>query len=129
MLDAEAAGLENQRTQAESTGGVEPSGRADPAPAITRRKFVSAVGKKALYMAPVIVTLTAPEAMGAPGSGNCYPVGSPCTAASDCCEFLGNPLDCQASTCCVGLANECNESADCCPTYSCMGNPKKCTPT
>ncbi len=125
MIDAGAHGPENQRTQAESTGSVEPSGRADPAPATTRRGFVHEVGKKALYITPVMLTLTASQAM-AIGSPSCKPVGSPCTVPGDCCEFLGAALDCDQSVCCVAMGNPCNVDADCCSNM-CTGGPTECT--
>lgn len=127
MLDAEADDGEDQRTQAESTEGVEQPGRADPVPATTRRRFVQDVGKKALYITPVVLTLTAAEALGAPGSGNCYQLGSPCTAASDCCEFEGEPLDCDDSVCCLGFMQPCMSDAECCGINVCAGTPQKCT--
>ena len=127
MLDAEADDRENQRAQAGSTGGVEPSGRADPAPATTRRRFVQDVGKKALYITPVVLTLTAAEALGAPGSGNCYQLGSACTAASDCCVLEGEQLDCDDSMCCAGFMQSCMSDAECCGNNICSGTPQKCT--
>ena len=127
MLDAEAVDRENQRAQAESTAGVEQSGRADPAPATTRRRFVQDVGKKALYITPVVMTLTAAEALGAPGSGNCYQLGSPCTADSDCCELEGEPLECDDSACCLGFMQRCMSDAECCGNSLCSGTPAKCT--
>jgi hypothetical protein len=52
----------------------------------TRRSFVKSVGKKALYVTPVVVTLTANEAHAA-SPASCIQYGSPCTVHEDCCSL------------------------------------------
>ncbi len=55
----------------------------------TRRSFVKSVGKKALYVTPVLMTLTANEAHAASASAAlpCYEYGDPCTADEQCCSL------------------------------------------
>ena len=53
-----------------------------------RRTFLRAVGKRAIYVAPVIAALTATQAQAAsaPPSGTCLPSDQPCTVDEDCCS-------------------------------------------
>ena len=54
----------------------------------TRRSFLKNVGKKALYVTPVVMTLTAQEACAAasPSFVSCGPAGDPCVVDTDCCS-------------------------------------------
>ena len=61
----------------------------------TRRGFITEVGTKAMYVTPVFMTLAASQAIAQTGS--CFGLGYPCSNASECCEYLGDPLDCAAS--------------------------------
>ena len=68
----------------------------------SRRRFLGASGKKALYLTPVVLTLTAQEAAASGmkcGSAYVHTVGSPCVTEGDgkqCCptDPAGNPLEC-----------------------------------
>jgi hypothetical protein len=53
--------------------------------ATTRRTFLRDVGKRAVYVAPVIVALTASQAQAA-ASPSCLPSGTYCELDSDCCS-------------------------------------------
>ena len=62
-----------------------PSTRNDAVPATTRRTFVGKLGKKALYVAPVVLTLAASQTAAA-ASPSCLPSGTPCTDNDQCCS-------------------------------------------
>ena len=59
----------------------------------TRRAFLDGAGRKALFMAPVIVTLSAQQAL-AEGSRtvSCTVSGDPCVTDEECCsgDCMGN---------------------------------------
>lgn len=57
----------------------------DAEPSTTRRTFLRDVGKRAIYVAPVIVALTASQAQ-AGASPSCVPSGEYCEQDSDCCS-------------------------------------------
>jgi hypothetical protein len=62
------------------------SGRPEEAPRrAARRTFLRDVGKRAIYVAPVVVALTASQAQAAP-SPSCVPSGGACEQDSDCCS-------------------------------------------
>jgi hypothetical protein len=52
-----------------------------------RRQFLGHVGKKAAYVTPVFLALSASQALAASGEfdSTCGDVGSPCTVDGDCC--------------------------------------------
>ena len=61
---------------------------ADAPPAGTRREFLANVGKKAAYIAPIVMTLTASQARAGSAAdfdSTCGEKDSPCTDAFDCC--------------------------------------------
>ena len=71
---------------------------APAAPTVsTRRTFLGDIGKKAMYITPVLLTLTASPAMASPAD-SCARTGSPCLLDSECCGAL---------TCNLGT-NKCN---------------------
>ena len=77
------------------------SGFGNAKPGSTRRSFLKDIGKKALYVTPVVMTLTAQAARAQVGTGSCIPEGSDCIEGEDwqCCDFIdmmGNP---QTGTC------------------------------
>ncbi len=53
--------------------------------ATARRTFLLDVGKRAIYVAPVIAALTASQAQAA-ASPSCIPSGAACETDSDCCD-------------------------------------------
>jgi hypothetical protein len=58
--------------------------RTDEPRSITRRAFLCGVGKRAIYIAPVVVALSASQAHAA--SPSCVPSGEACLLDSDCCS-------------------------------------------
>ena len=59
----------------------------------TRRAFLGAVGKKALYVTPVVMTLTAQQAMAAGSNASANPpscagAGEACVIDTDCCSNM-----------------------------------------
>ena len=51
-----------------------------------RRVFLGAAARKVLYVAPVVVAISASRAFGSnPFFSFCGDVGSPCTTDADCC--------------------------------------------
>jgi len=82
-----------------------PVGPEGSEPRSTRRAFLGGAGKKALYLTPVVLTLTARQAAAASGypCGSNYvnTVGSPCAtdgSLRDCCPAGPNPLTCDEMT-------------------------------
>lgn len=71
-------------------------GRVQGVSRATRRSFLRGVGKKALYVAPVVMTLAAQQAYAASGEfdSTCGDFQSPCTVDADCCEnnCIGEPM-------------------------------------
>jgi hypothetical protein len=53
---------------------------------INRREFLRGVSKRAVYVAPLIATLTASQAQAKP-SPSCVPSGEHCSQDSDCCSL------------------------------------------
>ena len=51
----------------------------------TRRRFVTGVAKKAAYITPAVMVLTAARRVAADYTG-CIGPGSPCTMHNDCCS-------------------------------------------
>ncbi len=51
----------------------------------TRRSFMVGLGKKAVYVAPVVLALKAAQRAGADFTG-CVGPGSPCNIDGDCCS-------------------------------------------
>lgn len=72
----------------------------------SRRSFLGGAGRKALYITPGILTLTAQQAMASGfvcGSALKHTVGSPCAtdgSQKDCCpvDMNNNPLRCSTTT-------------------------------
>jgi hypothetical protein len=62
-----------------------------------RREFLRGVGKRAIYVAPVVAALTAAQAhaQGKP-SPSCVPSGELCQQDSDCCS-----LNCSGTMTCA----------------------------
>ena len=53
----------------------------------TRRTFLSDVGRKAAYITPILLTLSAaPAAASSTEPSYCTGAGSPCTVNEDCCS-------------------------------------------
>lgn len=75
-----------------------PVTRVDAKPKGTRRDFLGSVGKKALYVAPVILTLSASQTALA-GSPYCLPSGAACTTDSECCSGDCRPTGMGAKQC------------------------------
>ncbi len=70
----------------EESSGVEPRA-PDPRPdeRKSRRSFLAAAGKKAAFVAPVVLSLTAQPVFAA--SGSCSPYGAACEVNDDCCTL------------------------------------------
>ena len=80
--------MQNERTPDSNTGSSGPRVPADAAPT-ARRTFLREVGKKAVWVTPVVLTLMAsPEQAwaSAPASGTCVPSGGECGSNDDCCS-------------------------------------------
>ena len=60
----------------------------DHEPRSTRRGFVTGVAKKAAYVAPAVMVLTAAQRVAADYTG-CTGPGSPCTMHNQCCPNAG----------------------------------------
>jgi hypothetical protein len=108
----------------EKTGTAE--GR-EPALA-TRRTFLSSVGKKALYLTPVMMTLAASPAFasGIPSgqASGCVAIGDPCSADGDCCT-----LHCMsgAAVCeCLAANANCTLDIECCSNSCGVGMAGMC---
>ena len=97
----ETEGLTNESTPDDGTAAPPPAGP----PATTRRAFLGGSGRKALYVTPALLTLTAQRAMAGTsgregfvcGSAFKHTVGSPCAtdgSQNDCCP----PLTCDMVT-------------------------------
>ncbi len=89
---------ENQ-PQLGACGAATSSDGVQAASGATRRSFLRGVGKKAVYMAPVFLALSASDAHAASGDfdSTCGDIGSPCTVDAECCSnnCLGNPMKCK----------------------------------
>ncbi|HRX83949.1 MAG TPA: hypothetical protein P5572_02905 [Phycisphaerae bacterium] len=64
-------------------GGSPPE--ATPA-ATSRREFLVGVGAKAVYITPVLLTLSATPAVASPHAVSCKPLAGSCTTNHDCCS-------------------------------------------
>ncbi len=70
-------------------GATSSEGQGGEPPAITtRRSFLTRVGTKALYLTPVVMTLTAQQAraQASPSNPSCAQTGSLCSDDADCCS-------------------------------------------
>ena len=88
---------EDGKSREPPAGGPSEFLTPNPAPVRTRRRFLGSVGKKAVFIAPIVWTLTARQARAAgsnPSSPSCVANGGVCADDSDCCS--GN---CPAGTC------------------------------
>ncbi len=86
----------------------------------TRRAFLRSVGKKTLYVTPVVMTLTAAPAFasGAPSGTSCGGLEEACTVNEDCCT-----LNCGAMGCdCKPMGEGCTEDVNCCAGLTCMAS-------
>jgi hypothetical protein len=52
----------------------------------TRRAFLAGVGRKAVYVTPIVLTLSANSAFASPHSASCKQLGGSCTTNNDCCS-------------------------------------------
>ena len=87
----------------------------------TRRAFLDDVTRKALYLAPIVMTLTASQAQ-ALHSIPCYPLASPCITAHDnCCapNICANFMS--MTQCCGPTGIACSQNMDCCSNM-CMSS-------
>ncbi|MCP4591257.1 MAG: hypothetical protein GY842_10955 [bacterium] len=83
---------ESSESGINTADGADVDTRAEGPPRTTRRAFLNAVGRKAVYATPVLLTLTATPAMATGHAASCSPAGSPCSVDHDCCSdnCLGN---------------------------------------
>ncbi len=65
---------------------IEPQRSAAPPTGTGRRAFMADVGRKAIYITPIVLTLTARPAVASPHSASCKPPGGSCRINSDCCS-------------------------------------------
>lgn len=78
----------------------------------TRRDVVRA-GTKLAFIAPLVLTFSASQAMAAASTQSCYPAGHACPGAETCC----NGLNCVNGTCtasCQSQGGLCFLDSDCC---------------
>ena len=83
----------------------------------TRRLFLKDVGKKALYVTPVIVTLSAQRAQASATQPSlaCGVVGSPCTTDDDCCGCCDDMMNvCEGAPGCGQAGVPCLDDSECC---------------
>jgi hypothetical protein len=66
--------------------GADADAAASSAPVSTRRAFLRSVGRKAIYVAPVLVTLSARDAVASPHAASCKPLAGSCDTNDDCCS-------------------------------------------
>ena len=52
----------------------------------SRREFLADVGRKAIYVTPVLLTLSAGHATASPHAASCKPLAGSCTTNNDCCS-------------------------------------------
>lgn len=90
---------------------------ADPA-LTTRRTFLSGVSKKALYLTPVVMTLTASPAFASGAGSGCAYVGEACTSNEECCSTICHPgmNKCE----CKGVGSVCSADLECCDDLTCI---------
>jgi hypothetical protein len=69
-------------------GAAFSDGRTGRAAATTRRSFLKRLGRKAVYVTPVVMTLTAQQSRAAasPSNPSCVPAGGLCSDDTDCCS-------------------------------------------
>ena len=84
------------------------------AAAATRRAFIRGVAGKALYVTPVVMTLTASQAQAAASaySAGCLLSGAPCVANEDCCTTLCQAMDMVCE--CLASMAMCTADVECC---------------
>ncbi|MCH7591688.1 MAG: nucleotidyltransferase family protein [Planctomycetes bacterium] len=103
-----------RKTRGRSTGTTRsPLARDRERTATTRRGFIHGVARKALYVTPVVMTLSAQRARAGSAAdfdSGCGEGGSPCTVNADCCE----PRTCDGSDCCGAAGEMCNMDMACC---------------
>lgn len=116
---------EQGKPQGDTPG--QPSSSADAAGdgLSSRRAFLAGVGRKTVYVTPVLLTLTATPAMASGFSASCKPKGQACTRNLSCCSN-----DCDTggtNTCnCAPLGKPCTVDADCCSVSCGIGTPGLC---
>lgn len=77
----------------------------------SRRAFLAGVGQKAIYIAPVVLSLFARTALASGGTPSCKPVGDACLSNGSCCTSRCGPAD----TCCLPNWESCDGTdSDCC---------------
>jgi len=102
--------VEPETDRPDKPNAANPPGDRSAAQA-TRRAFLGAVGKKALYVTPIVMTLTAQQARAASTPSSCTSTGEACTEDTDCCTTHCNPQD----TCvCLDHMVACTEDVECC---------------
>ena len=94
----------------------------------TRRSFLKEVGKKTLYVTPVVMTLCAERAQASATQPSCGFDGSPCTTDDECCGCCQGGM-CNGDIGCGLGGAACAVNADCCsnmcdnmggaPTFTC----------
>ena len=92
-------------------------------PPSTRRAFLGDVGRKALFVTPVVLTLTAAQAHAAI-SGSCTPSGADCTIDAECCT-----LDCSGGGMCAMCGSDgdnCTADTNCCSASCGFSVPGEC---
>ena len=85
-----------------------------------RRKLLSH-GVKLAFVAPVVMTFSAKDALAAGSNHSCYPEGHACPGNEACCEGLA----CNDGVCsdvCVPEGGECYSDSDCCSGDCRMGS-------
>lgn len=80
----------------------------------SRRQFIKAAGRRAMYMAPAVMVLAASEANASHSPAHpCYPLYSTCTADADCCAGLLCQGD-MTLECCKQAGQPCGTGMECC---------------
>jgi len=76
--------IEKNNTPVDAAAGAT-AGRRD-ARSDNRREFLVKVGRKAVYLPPLVLSLSATPAFASPHSASCKPLGGSCDSNDDCCS-------------------------------------------
>ena len=96
-------------------GEIKPTSRdgTDEISKQPNRRGVLRQGARLAFVAPLVLTFSAQQAMAAGSNQSCYPAGHACPGNEPCCD----DMTCNAGVCgdaCGGTAELCMVDSDCC---------------